>query len=134
MDPAVDSSWRRFARAAYGWFAAFFLACVILQVLLAGYGVLGGGTMLAHTTFIHWFEFVPLLLVLLGATGRLGRASWVWGIVLLVLIELQYVFANVPWLPLRSLHTVNALAIFAAAWHLTLRWWKPLLRSTASPA
>ncbi|MDQ6683478.1 MAG: DUF6220 domain-containing protein [Chloroflexota bacterium] len=103
-----------FARLAYGVAAWLFVACVVVQVFLAGYAVMAGSTFEVHRSFGYTFGWLTLVLLALALVGRLTR-NRVWLTVLvLVLFTLQSVFvafrASIPMVA--ALHPVNALAIF----------------------
>jgi hypothetical protein len=122
-------AWRRGFGAAVPWLLAVFLVCLVFQVFLAGMGLLGGSTMEAHTSFIHVFEFVPILIALCGFLGADKVAGWS-GIVLMILIEAQYALIYSSIGILRAMHPVNALVISGITFALLLQ--RPLL--TPQPA
>src|SRR5690606_23411639 len=101
-----------------------FLACVAIQVFLAGLGVFAGAANFAtHRDFGYLFGWLTLVLLVLALAGRLGRAWINWSAVLLVLFALQSVFVAVrSSLPeVAALHPVNAIAIFWVAQHVARR-------------
>ena len=109
------------ARYAYVTLAWLFLACVAVQVFLAGLGVFAGSQNFAtHRDFGYTFGFLTVGMLIAAGVGRLGR-RWIWFSALLIfLFALQSVFVGVrDTLPaVAALHPVNALAIFWVAQHV----------------
>ncbi|HEY1012989.1 MAG TPA: DUF6220 domain-containing protein [Herpetosiphonaceae bacterium] len=103
---------------------------VIVQVFWAGAGALAGpANWAAHRSFAHIIEFLAMGLLLIGGVGlvraRIYGLSWL----MYGLFTLQYVFLYaVPRLDLpillRSLHAVNALAIFWLALLISRQAWR----------
>jgi hypothetical protein len=126
---------------AFKYLTSVLFAAVVVQIALAGYGVFYALHKAKHDksaslkTFDHGFAahaavgvliaIVILVLLIVAAAGRLGPAALKWSGGLLVLVLLQFVFAelgrNVP--ALGFLHVVNALAIYAAVGLLAHRTW-----------
>ncbi|MCE5170978.1 DUF6220 domain-containing protein [Paenibacillus profundus] len=74
-----------------------------------------------HTTFVHFFEYLPVLMLLLAILGQLSRRVRWQSLSLLGLIILQYATAKIsgdfPSLRvLGALHPVIALILF---WYST---------------
>jgi mercuric ion transport protein len=108
-------------RLAFIGTAWLFLACVVVQVFLAGLGVFGGAQNFAlHRDFGYLFGWLTLVLLVLAIAGRLGRRWIGLSAVLLVLFAFQSVFiafrGEMP--ALAALHPVNALAIFSVSLYL----------------
>lgn len=102
----------RLSFVAVAW---LFLACVIVQVFLAGLGVFAGSRNFdLHREFGYLFGWLTLVLLVLALVGRLGR-RWI-GLAgaILVLFAFQSVFVALRGaIPaVAALHPVNALAIF----------------------
>lgn len=111
---------RRTRSARVAWYAflglaVIFTLCVAAQVFIAGLAVFVTPVHWArHTAFVHIFEFVPLLMLVVGAVGRLpARLRWR-SAALFALVYAQYVTANIGGImPLvAALHPVVALIIF----------------------
>ena len=121
---AAISGWRAWARIAYLVMAAIFTACVVVQVFLAGLAVfVSPADWGPHTTFIHFFEPLPLLMLVVALVARLRGLRWP-ALALIALISVQYV--TVGWTQPRAvaaLHPVGAMFIFATAVALTWRTW-----------
>ena len=112
----------RVMRVLYVVFAWVLALCLLIQVFLAGLGIFGSPALLSlHTTFVHFFEFLPILLILLALLGR-TRHALVWlSLLLQVQIELQYFFAHFPVAVVAALHPVNAVLLFWITIHLARR-------------
>lgn len=91
--------------------AWLFVVCIAIQTLFAGMALFHDGSMWrSHTRFVHFFEIVPLLMLLAGLAGKLS-AKYKWSsLVLLLLVFSQYFTANFPgagvW------HPVIAIGLF----------------------
>jgi hypothetical protein len=111
-------------RLAFIGVAWLFLACVVVQVFLAGLGVFGGAQNFSlHRQFGYLFGWLTLVLLLLALVGRLGRRWIGLTVLLLVLFALQSVFVALRGVmpEAAALHPVNALAIFAVSLHVASR-------------
>jgi hypothetical protein len=87
--------------------------CLLIQVFLAGLGIFGSRSLLTlHTTFVHYFGFLPILLIILALLGRTRHALVWWSLLLQVQIELQYGLAHAPVAVVAALHPVNAVLMF----------------------
>lgn len=124
----------RFVRYAFVGTAWLFLACVVVQVFLAGLGVFAGAENFElHRGFGYLFGWLTLVLLVLALIGRLG-GRWVGrSALLLLLFALQSVFVALrePLPALAALHPVNALVIFYVA-QLTARGSRAVLPAAAS--
>ena len=128
-------------RDVFKYLTSIIFAAVVVQVALAGYGAFyavdkaDDNNSVSKDAIDHGFNahailgtlivVVMLLLLIVALAGRLG-SRWVkWSAALLLLGILQMVFgaigASVP--ALGFLHTVNALAIYAAAGLMAHRAW-----------
>lgn len=111
-------------RLAFIGVAWLFLACVVMQVFLAGLGVFAGAQNFSlHREFGYVFGWLTLVLLLLALAGRLGRRWIGLSALILVLFAFQSVFVALrDVMPaLAALHPVNALAIFGVALHIARR-------------
>ncbi len=112
------------ARKVFVGLAWLFVLAVAIQFLLAGLGVLGGESMEPHR---QWgfvvLHLIPILMLIAGIIGRMGRKVLALTVVLLLLVFVQPLFADAQLDPqwLRSLHVLNALFILALAHHLAQR-------------
>lgn len=128
----------RWARILYFFGNLLLAAGIIVQVFWAGAGALAGpANWAAHRSFAHAIEFLAMGLLLIGGVGlvrlRIYGLSWL----MYGLFMLQYVFLYaVPRLDLpillRSLHAVNALAMFWLALTISRQAWR-WLRGPGAP-
>lgn len=80
--PSADvPGWVRWSRVAYLIVAWVFVVCVFVQVLFAGMAIfVDSARWLWHTSFIHAFEGLPLLMMPLVFAARLSvSARWLTG-------------------------------------------------------
>jgi mercuric ion transport protein len=116
----------RWARAALVAAAWLFAAALLAQIYLAGRAVfIGPGNWERHKDFVHTFEWLSPVAVLLAYLARAPRA--VKGLAWLTVAQLflQYTFADLrldaarkPWAPL---HPVNGVLLFWTATELARR-------------
>jgi hypothetical protein len=112
-------------RLVYAAAAWLFVGAVVVQVFLAGLGLFAG----AKNFDLHAFfgftvvHLISLLLVILGALGRVGRRNMWLGVLLFVLIGVQVSLPGLRTdLPLvAAIHPVNALLICWLGLHIALR-------------
>jgi putative tricarboxylic transport membrane protein len=123
----------RWARRGYLALAWVFAGCVAVQVFLAGMATFVDAARWPwHTSFIHAFEFLPLLMLPIAFLARVPAAMrWLTG-ALFALIWLQYLTANIGGIP-SAFHPVNALVIFWVAVHLGQRAWRVLRQEAGHP-
>jgi mercuric ion transport protein len=105
---------RSYARIALPWVAWLFVACVVIQVFLAGLGVFDSPLrFIAHRDFGYMFFWLLVVLLVLAIAGRVGRRLIGLSALLIVLFILQSVFvgfrATQPMLA--ALHPVNGFLI-----------------------
>lgn len=114
------STLARLARLCYAVLSWVFVACVLVQVFFAGMGAFGADWSW-HLTFVHLLELLPLLMTPVAFVGRLSWGLRLLPLGLLVLVGVQYAFANstVP----AALHPVNALLIFLVSLFVARRAW-----------
>lgn len=129
-----EPGWRRASRVAIPWLFLVMLGCIILQISLAGAGVLADPQYLdVHSDFVHVFEFLPLLIILAGVLAKDWPATGA-GVALFFLIGLQYAFIEATGM-VRTGHVLNAMMIFAIAMlmmHERLPWKK--VKAAPAPA
>lgn len=114
----------RWARGGYLVLAWALVACLSAQVFIAGLAIFVTPTWWAwHTTFIHTFEFLPVVMLALAFAGRLTRGMRWLTAALWVQIILQYATANSGG-TLAALHPVNALVFFWLAVTLAHQAWR----------
>ena len=110
-------SFARAMRVLYIVFAWLFALCILIQVFLAGLGVFVSGTWFStHMEFAHFFEGLPLFMLIVALLGRLPRSFPLLSLLLIVQFALQYAFVelagslNVAFLA--AFHPVNAIVMF----------------------
>jgi hypothetical protein len=111
----------RIVRFVYGFLAAGYLVCVILQVFFAGLGIfVDSNNLELHRTFANYFEFASIIMFLLSFAGRIkGSLRWL-PLGLFVLTSLQHMSIQFSGM-LPAIHTVDALLLFWISLHLTKR-------------
>jgi uncharacterized protein DUF6220 len=105
---------RSFARAALPWVAWLFVACVVVQVFLAGLGVFDSPTaFITHREFGYLFFWLVVVLLALAIAGRVGRRLIGLSALLVVLFILQSVFVafRTSQPMVAALHPVNGFLI-----------------------
>ena len=103
--------WQESCKHAIPWLFTVLLACVILEIALAGAGLLSDLSYLqAHSNFMLFFVCLPALILVVALLGKdwLGATA---GGGLFVLILLQYPLIEATGMT-RSLHVLNAMLIF----------------------
>jgi hypothetical protein len=111
----------RLARVGYTVLSSIFVACVLVQVFFAGMGAFGADWSL-HLTFAHYLGLPPLLMAPIAFVGRMSWGLRLLPLGLLVLIGVQYAFANAA-VPVAALHPVNALLILCLSLLTARRAW-----------
>jgi Family of unknown function (DUF6220) len=109
---------RSIARTVYVVVAWLFVAGLLVQVFLAGLGVFDSPTSFAtHRDFGYTLELFPVVLLVVGLVGGLGRRLAIMAIVVFGLFMLQSVFValrdSAP--TLAALHPVNGFLILSLA-------------------
>jgi putative tricarboxylic transport membrane protein len=119
------STLNRYGRFFFALFGLIFVVCIIVQVFLAGMAVFVDQDWEPHTTFIHMFEFVPIIMFAVSFIGRVPQAIRWSSLGLFVMILLQYVTAKAfsgVWLA--ALHPVIAVLLFWTAMRIVKPTWK----------
>ena len=118
----------RWARRGFVLFSGLFAICVVIQVFIAGMAIfVDPANWSLHTTFIHFFELLPLVMLVLAFIGQLPRMLKLLPVGLWVLIMMQYATAEgFPTSLVAAIHPVNALVIFWLAVFTTRRAWRDM--------
>ncbi|MFD0619117.1 DUF6220 domain-containing protein [Paenibacillus sp. GCM10027629] len=97
-------------RLAYYILSWVLMICILVQVFLAGVALFDHSEAWNwHRTFVHMFEYISIILFILGIIGKLSR-KMIWGSLgLFVLFNIQYYTAHGI---AGALHPVLALALF----------------------
>lgn len=108
----------RYFQIGYFILAWVFFFCIVAQVYLAGMAMFENPVnWRKHTTFVHMFEYISILMFILGYIGRLPR-KMIWGSFgLFALCNIQYYTAHGI---AGALHPVLAMVLFGGS--LTLAW------------
>ena len=105
-------------RYAFAATAVLFVAGVVVQIFLAGWGVtgLGGQGMNNHIQFGYWLSLAPVIPLILAWPARAGRQTVAMCAVLLVITFVQTLLpstapgrANIPWIA--ALHPITAFVV-----------------------
>lgn len=108
----------RYLRFAFFLLAWIFALCIVIQVFIAGMAIFDDPeNWRKHTSFVHLFEFVPIVMFILGFPARLSKVM-IWGSLgLYALIFAQYATANLG----SALHPVIALILFWGSFAIARR-------------
>ncbi|MDQ0115353.1 DUF6220 domain-containing protein [Paenibacillus harenae] len=102
---------RGFAQAAFVVLAWLFVACVVVQTMLAGMAVFANPEhWSSHVIFVRFFEFLPFLMLIFSFAAKLPVPLRWQSFGLYAIIFIQYMTANLPGAGL--LHPVIALFLF----------------------
>lgn len=123
----------RVIRFSYGLLAAGLLACIVLQVFLAGMGIfVDAGNLDRHRTFANYFEFAPLVMFILSFFGQIrGGLRWA-ALATFAFSILQHVTIQAFTGSLQALHAVDALVLFGLSWYMTRGSWAWLALKTST--
>ena len=106
--------------------ASIFIACLFVQVFLAGLGVFDSpSAFLTHTTWGYLIEWLTVVMLLIALFGRLGRRLIGLTALTLVQMVLQSVFVAVrdDFPMVAALHPVNGfLVLFVTIAIARLAW------------
>jgi hypothetical protein len=106
---------------ALKWLARVFAVCILVQVFLAGLAVFVDEAYWAsHSSFVHYFSFLPLVMILLSFIARLPVSFRLQSIRLFGLIIAEFITAVLSSKIgfLSALHPVIALVMFISAMSL----------------
>jgi hypothetical protein len=117
---------RPIARNLHAGIAWLLVAVLVIQVWLAGRGVFESPTIfITHRDFGYAISFLPIVLLVLGFLGGMGRRVAIMAAVILVLVILQSVFvvmrSSSP--AIAALHPVNGFLILLVAIVLARESW-----------
>ncbi|MFC4599930.1 DUF6220 domain-containing protein [Cohnella hongkongensis] len=120
MEKVNTSPKGKFAGAVFRVLAWLLVACIVAQTFIAGMALFQDSThWKAHVLFVHFFEVVPLLMLVFAFAGRLPvRTRWL-SLALFGLIFIQYMTANLP--AAGAMHPVIALALIVLSLHVARR-------------
>lgn len=119
--------------------AVLFVMGVVVQILLAGWGIvgLGGQGMQNHVDFGYTLSLVPIVPLILSWPARAGRRTVIMCAVLLVITFVQTLLpsaapgrADIPWIA--ALHPITAFVVLGLG-IMVARRAVALARSDAAP-
>jgi len=107
-----DNRWIKGAFAILAW---LFFISIIVQVFLAGIALfVDFGHWNFHQSFVHYFEFVPVVMLILAFFGGIPKNLRWHSLSLYIMIILQYVTVNltgkIPYIG--AIHPIIALLLF----------------------
>ena len=102
--------WVRYSQIGFSILAWILLICIVIQVYLAGMAIFENPVNWGrHRTFVHMFEYITVLMFVLGFIGRLPR-KMVWGSLgVFAIFNIQYYTAHGF---AGALHPVLSLILF----------------------
>ena len=105
------------ARVLYIILAWLLALCILVQVFLAGLSIFVSPVLISlHVSFVHFFEGLPLLLLICALCGRLPRSISLLSLLLIVQIALQYAFIRLSGqlgrAAIAACQPVNAVSMF----------------------
>lgn len=137
METEATSKRIYFGRICFVILSFLFILCLFLQVFFAGLAIfINPANWVNHTNFIHFFEVLPLLMLLISFIGKMPTwAKWQ-SIGLFVLIFIMYFTAHSnAILPIKytaAAHPVIAMVLFIIAANVTHRSTQLLRQSKAN--
>src|SRR5690625_4734 len=92
--------------------AWIFTVSIVVQTFIAGLAIFTNYSYWTyHTTFVVWFQFIPILMLVLSFTGQFPKLiRWQVSGLFLLIVPLQYITINIP--SLGAIHPVIALVLF----------------------
>ncbi|MBD0382860.1 DUF6220 domain-containing protein [Paenibacillus sedimenti] len=98
----------------YAVLAWLFVASIMIQFILAGLPIFGDtANWDQHATFVHMFQYIPVVMLLIGLIGKLKNGLRWWPLGLLAFIALQYWTAHMIFgQAAAALHPLIAALLF----------------------
>ena len=102
----------QYSRVSFLILAWIFTISVVIQTFIAGLAMFTNYSYWAyHTTFVIWFQFIPILMLILSFIGRFSKLiRWQAAGLFLLIVPLQYASINIPGMG--AIHPVIALILF----------------------
>jgi mercuric ion transport protein len=127
MEKTEEPQKARIGRISFVFLSVLFVLCIVGQVFLAGLAVfVNPGNWPFHEMFVHLFEFIPILMVVMSLVGRLPRWAIWQSAGLFGLIFVMYFTANMtsvlPWAA--AAHPVVAVLLFWISVTVMKRAWR----------
>lgn len=107
--------------------AGLFVACLVVQVFLAGLGVFDDpDAFLTHRDFGYLFGWLIVVLLVAAIAGRLGRVQIGGAVLLMVLFSFQSIFVAIreDQPTIAALHPLNGFLILLVAVSLARVAWR----------
>lgn len=123
METETLSSFTRVSRIVFLLLSFVLAICILLQTFLAGAAIFTDPSIWRyHVNFVHFFEFVPLFMLIFAFCGKLPKGfKWISGALLLLLFA-QYATAHIP--SISAIHPVVALVYFCLSMLVVQQSWR----------
>lgn len=123
MNTEKLTRFQRASRALFILLSFVLSACILLQTFLAGAALFTDPAIWRyHVHFVHFFEFVPLLMLIFAFLGKLPNGlKWIC-VVFMLLLFAQYATAHIP--AIAAVHPVIALVYFTLCMLVAQQSWK----------
>ena len=106
-----SNPYEKFFLTGYLALAWMLLLSILIQIFLAGMATFGDPAhWTKHAAFVHWFEFIPILMLIAAYLGLLPKPLRWQSAGLIVLLLFQYATAHIPYTG--ALHPVIAMLLF----------------------
>ena len=128
---------RGVARTVHLWTSWVFVACLLVQVFLAGLGVFQDSrTFITHRDFGYMISLLALVLLVAAIVGRLSRRQIGLAALVLVLFVLQSVFValRTTYPAIAALHPVNGFLIVLITFGIAQDAWSSRSRPSQGAA
>ncbi|MGX6445030.1 DUF6220 domain-containing protein [Neobacillus sp. K501] len=124
----------KFSKKIFAILAVLFVISVVAQVFLAGLAIFVNPVhWIKHTSFVHLFEFVPVMMLILAIVGKMPRWAIGQSAALFGVIIVMYFTANIitvlPWAA--ALHPVIAIGLFWMSIKLVRKAWSYAFNSSS---
>lgn len=109
----------RYSRSFFTVLAWVFAFCVVIQTLFAGLAIFSNPSYWSHhTSFVPWFQFIPIIMLILSFSGKLPIVlRWQCAALFVLIVPLQYANVHIPGIG--AIHPVIALVLFWLALQVT---------------
>lgn len=123
MENEKLSGFTRISRIVFILLSFVLAACILLQTFFAGAAIFTDPAIWRyHVNFVHFFEFIPILMLVFAFCGKLPNGfKWISGALLLLLFA-QYATAHIP--TISAIHPVIALLYFCLSMLVVQQSWR----------
>lgn len=123
METGKLSGFTRASRIVFLLLSFVLAICILLQTFFAGAAIFTDPSIWRyHVHFVHFFEFVPILMLIFAFCGKLPNGfKWISGALLLLLFA-QYATAHIP--TISAIHPVIALLYFGSSMLVVQQSWR----------